>query len=58
MAGNQTSFLPWSDLLASFLTSPRFPPTYLGRNLETGVIFKRLGQEEGLENHSQILEQS
>lgn len=41
MAGNQTSFLPWSDLLASFLASPSFAPTYLWRNPKTGVIFKK-----------------
>lgn len=41
ITGNQTSFLLWSDLLASFLASPSFAPTYLGRNLETGVIFKK-----------------
>lgn len=40
MAGNQTSLLPWSDLLASFLASPSFAPTYVGRNPRNRRYFK------------------
>lgn len=58
MARNQTSLLPWSDLLASFLARPSFAPTYLGRNPKTGVILKRAKQEEALGSHLQMLEGS